>query len=508
MAAMTTPRRLAFCLFALVFGSAACGAHMPSTVIPAAQTPSLEDFRAALKTYVDRTQPFRKEAAAKADAVQNQQSPGGSDEAVRLRQRTLAEAIQTKVRPAARPGDVFTRSTADVLRRQLAAAFKGPNAALIRSTLQDQNEGLPAASIALAINQVVATVARVPPTLLDALPQLPQQAEFAFSGRTLILRDVDSDTVVDFMTQALPELQLAGQKPAKSRVALNDGADQLLALPEIPGSTIFAAIGDSGSGDSSQKDVANAMIRYYLNARRFTFVLMLGDNLYDDDYEGEFAVPYKGLLDRGVIFYAALGNHDKDLEQHYKPFHMSDRSYYAFTEGNARFVVLNSNVPADTAQLTWFDSAFGNTGTRWRISFFHHPLYSSGNHATQSREIIRPALEAAMVRNHVDVVFSGHDHLYERIAPQLGVRYFVSGGGGRTLYGFQKSPFDEVGSSEHHFMVMEIAGDQLFYEAVTPKGQTLDCGVLSRAASETAAPPNADTLPWLRACNVATAWRR
>src|ERR1700690_1823384 len=99
MAAMTTPRCLAFCLSALVLGSAACGAHMPSTVIPAAQTPSLEDFRAALKTYVDRTQPFRKEAAAKADAVQNQQSPGGSDEAVRLRQRTLAEAIQTKVRP-------------------------------------------------------------------------------------------------------------------------------------------------------------------------------------------------------------------------------------------------------------------------------------------------------------------------------------------------------------------------------------------------------------------------
>ena len=176
------------------------------------------------------------------------------------------------------------------------------------------------------------------------------------------------------------------------------------------------------------------MLRYFTTARRFSFVLMLGDNLYDDDYQGEFAVPYRGLLERGVLFYAAPGNHDSEAQQHYKPFHMTDRLYYAFTEGNARFVVLNSNHPADDAQLAWFDGAFGDTGTKWRISFFHHPLYSSGNHAGQSREIIRPALEPALMRNRVDVVFSGHEHLYERIAPQHGIRYFVSGGGGKDLY--------------------------------------------------------------------------
>jgi Calcineurin-like phosphoesterase len=511
MAAMTPPRRggAGLCLLALLLTSAACGGYLPPTAVPAVQTPSLEPFRAALTVYVERTQPFRKDAAAKGDAVLNQQSSSGSDEAVRLRQRTLADAIRTKVRPDARQGDVLTPGTADVIRRELAAAFKGPKAALIRSTLQDQNEGLPSESVALTINQVVASVPRVPPALLGALPQLPQQVEFAFSGRTLIVRDIDADVVVDYITEAFPELPLAGKKPAKSRRALSDGADQLLALPEIAGSTVFALIGDSGSGDSSQKDVANAMLRYYMNARRFSFVLLLGDNLYDDDYEGEFAAPYRGLLERGVMFYAALGNHDKEMERHYKPFHMDDRSYYAFTEGNARFVVLNSNLPGDTAQLAWFDTAFGNTTGKWRISFFHHPLYSSGNHAQQSRELIRPALEPAIVRNHVDVVFSGHEHLYERIAPQLGVRYFVSGGGGRNLYAFQKSAFDDAGSSDHHFMVVELAGDQLFFAAVTPRGQTLDCGTFSRAASETAlAPPAGVTLAWQSACAAATAWRK
>ena len=52
---------------------------------------------------------------------------------------------------------------------------------------------------------------------------------------------------------------------------------------------------------------------------------MLGDNLYHDDYTDEFSVPYKPLLDRGVKFYAALGNHDRDLEIHFKPFNMNDR---------------------------------------------------------------------------------------------------------------------------------------------------------------------------------------
>jgi hypothetical protein len=188
---------------------------------------------------------------------------------------------------------------------------------------------------------------------------------------------------------------------------------------------------------------------------------------------------------------------------------MSDRSYYAFTEGNARFVVLNSNQPGDTAQLAWLDSAFGSIGTKWRISFFHHPLYSSGNHAKQSRDIIRPALEPALVRNHVDVVFSGHDHLYERIAPQLGVRYFVSGGGGRTLYGFQKSTFDEAGSSEHHFMIVELAGDRLFFEAVTPRGHTIDCGMFSRIGSASATPSaDADAHRWQAACLAAIARRQ
>jgi predicted phosphodiesterase len=247
------------------------------------------------------------------------------------------------------------------------------------------------------------------------------------------------------------------------------------------------------------------MLTYFNTARRYSFVLMLGDNLYDDDYTNEFSVPYKPLLDRGVKFYAALGNHDRDLEIHFKPFNMNDVDRYTFDQGNARFAVLNSNHPADPLQIQWLDTVYADAGTKWRIAFFHHPLYSSGQHASESRDVIRPALEPALIRNHVDVVFSGHEHLYERVKPQHEVNYFVSGGGGRYLYNYKPSAFDEIGLSEHHFMVAQIAGDRMFFEAITHTQELIDCGVIYRTNDAATKPPDDTTAKWLADCDAGRA---
>jgi hypothetical protein len=166
---------------------------------------------------------------------------------------------------------------------------------------------------------------------------------------------------------------------------------------------------------------------------------------------------------------------------------------------------VNSNHPGDREQIQWLDGAFTSAAGKWRICFFHHPLYSSGQHAAESRDVIRPALEAALVRNRVDVVFTGHEHLYERIKPQKGVQYFVSGGGGRNLYDFHQSEFDEVGVSEHHFMIVEIAGDRLFFEAITQGQKLLDCGILYRTSDATAKPPDDTTRKWLGDCDAGRA---
>src|SRR5262245_61574713 len=423
------------------FVVATCGPTLPPANAPAQPDPTFEPLRSSLQAYIDLTQQYRKEAAEVGENVPGKTKPdSAAAEAVRMRQQTFADALRTKLRPTAKQGDILTPQMAASIKEQLDAVFKSERRHLISDELAEQNTTKPAGNP--AVNKQM-QAPRVPPRLMEALPPLPKQLEYDFVGRTLILRDVDADIVVDFLPNALPETAPSGvptTAPAKV-----DGAGAALPMPDVRGGTIFAVLGDSGSGDKAQEAVADAMANYFTYGRRLPFVLMLGDHASHDDYDGEFLQPYKPLLDRGVKFYAAIGNHDRDLQIHFKPFNMNDKDRYSFDEGNARFVALNTNHPGDPEQIKWLDGVFANAGDKWRICFFHHPLYSSGQHASESRDVIRPALEPALVRNHVDAVFSGHDHLYERVRPQQGgIRYFVSGGGGRSLYDYHRSPFDEI----------------------------------------------------------------
>jgi hypothetical protein len=484
-------------LFTLVLGG--CSSQPPPTTIPVVPDSALEPFRAALKAYVDLTEPYRQQAARTAERVLARAiGSEGAVRSVRARQESLAEALKSTLRPNAKPGDLFHGAT-PLIRRQLTDAFTGPRHDLLMDALGEQNESGKAERQAVTINEQT-RAPRVPPILLESLPPLPKQLDYGFAGETLILRDVDAEVVVDFLADALPVLPPPG-KPTVPPTPIT-GAAAPLPMPKVSGGTVIALIGDSGSGDRSQQAVAQSMLTYFNGASRFPAVLMLGDNLYDDDYDGEFLEPYKPLLDRGVKFYAAIGNHDHDLEIHFKPFNMTARDYYTFDMGNARFAVLNSNHPSDPDQVTWLNTVFTGAGSKWRIAYFHHPLYSSGQHAGEGRDVIRPAMEPMLVRNGVHVVFAGHEHLYERVAPQKGIRYFVSGGGGRRLYDVKPSPFEEVAISEYHFMVIEIAGDRLFYQAITPGQKILDCGVLFRT-TDAEKKPDKDTQIWMTACAAA-----
>jgi calcineurin-like phosphoesterase family protein len=487
---------------ALLSTVVACSPQRPPDNVPDAPNPQLEPFRAAIARYVESTNADRAKAAQISEQVPGQNAPRPSAEnAVRTRANTLATALRETVRPQAKQGDLFG-AAADIIREDIREKFDGPERDLLMDALAEQNDTGKASSPAppIAINQRI-DAPRVPPLLVETLPPLPRQLEYDFVGRTLILRDVDAEVVADFLPQALPEPPPRGDGAPAQHSAPAQGAPPL-PLPGNRGSTVFAAIGDSGSGDAAQDSIARAMLTYFTSGRRFRFVLLLGDNLYHDDYTGEFLTPYKALLDRGVKFHAALGNHDRDLQIHFKPFNMNDREFYSFDDGNARFVALNSNRPSDPAQAKWFETVFADAAAKWRICFFHHPLYSSGQHAEESAQVIRPALEDALVQAQVNIVFSGHEHLYERIAPQQSVRYFVSGGGGRNLYQVRPSEFDEVAVSEHHFMALEIDGNRLFYEAVTATQDLLDCGLLFRTADEAAKPADKNTQAWLDSCST------
>lgn len=261
-------------------------------------------------------------------------------------------------------------------------------------------------------------------------------------------------------------------------------AGQNVAFPVQSKSVRFAAIGDMGTGDQFEIATAQQMVKSRV-AFPFDFVIMLGDNIYTgskpSDFEKAFAVPYKALLDAGVLFYAALGNHDSTNERFYKPFNMNGSNYYAYKKGNVHFFALDSNSP-DPKQLTWLETELRNAGNgEWKICYFHHPLYTAGRFHGPATDL-RKVLEPIFVKYGVDVVFAGHEHVYERVKPQKGVYYFTEGASGELRAG-NLGPSAETAKgfdADRSFILVEIAGDDLYFQATSRLGAIVDSGVIHR----------------------------
>jgi predicted phosphodiesterase len=274
--------------------------------------------------------------------------------------------------------------------------------------------------------------------------------------------------------------------------------DRLL-LPKKDGSVKFLVIGDSGTGGSEQREVANRIAEVY-KIFPFEFAIMVGDNLYGSegasDYRQKFEEPYKPLLDAGVKFYASLGNHDDPTQRYYKNFNMNGEKFYTFKApkkgvdafGDVRFFALDSNYMSQE-QVLWLKKELA-AGTDWKIPFFHHPLYSSGEkHGSDAA--LRDQLEPLFVQHGVDVVFSGHEHFYERLKPQKGITYFVNGSSAKLRKGnIGESGLTAKGyDTGYAFMIVEIVGNELYFQTIESKGQTIDSGVIKRREVAPASAP-------------------
>ena len=259
---------------------------------------------------------------------------------------------------------------------------------------------------------------------------------------------------------------------------------QDLRLPNKADSVKFAIIGDSGQPGKGQDAIARQLVNWRTKFP-FEFILMTGDNLYGTerprDYEKKFSIPYKAMIDTGVKFYATLGNHDDAGQIQYKLFNMDGRKYYSFKPKNGvRFFSIDSNY-VDDKQLEWLDKELAASGSDWKIAFFHHPLYSSGG-THGSADLQRELLEPVFLKHGVNVVIMGHEHFYERIKPQKGVAYFILGSSAKLRQGdLQKSALTMYGNdSDYTFMIAEIAGDEMYFQAISDKGVTLDAGSIKR----------------------------
>jgi hypothetical protein len=273
----------------------------------------------------------------------------------------------------------------------------------------------------------------------------------------------------------------AAQQTATAPVTSPD-----LKLPLEKGSTRFAVIGDSGTGDREQNEIAQRMLSFQ-DQVKFDFVIMLGDNIYGghsaSDFARKFEQPYKPLLDRGVKFYASLGNHDDpNVERQYKPFNMNGQRYYKFKRGDIAFFVLDSNY-MDPAQLTWIEEQLRDSGEKWKIAYFHHPLFNAGKHHGADVDL-RAQLMPLFKKYGVNAVFSGHEHVYERLKPVNDIYFFVLGSSGKLMTNDFRSTGELADSfdSDQTFMLVEVAGDQLHFQVISRQGRTIDSGTYSRQA--------------------------
>lgn len=201
-------------------------------------------------------------------------------------------------------------------------------------------------------------------------------------------------------------------------------------------------VGDSGTGDHHQMRVHEAMMTYTEATKRpIDLYLHVGDMAYgsgtDDQFQKKFFAPYQKTL-RNTTCWASMGNHEghtSNGEKNIGPYFdayvcptkgeaggvpSADESFYSFNYGDIHFICLNSydiDRSPNGKMATWLVKDLEATKSKWIVGFWHHPPYTKGTHDSDTekeliemRNFIMPILES----KGVDLVLSGHSHIYER----------------------------------------------------------------------------------------------
>lgn len=268
------------------------------------------------------------------------------------------------------------------------------------------------------------------------------------------------------------------------------------------GPLTFALVGDTGTGDGPAFRVGEQIAELHDQAPHagpLEALIMLGDNLYGDHpfpvaMRERFIDPFEPVLDRHIPVYAVLGNHDDDVRDRWKGemdsplFGMEGRRYYKLKFGNrlVTFYMLNSEtIQIEPSQVEWFREELAKDESLWKVVVIHRPLYASEIDHGPAPELIAILGDLLTAENGVDLVFAGHNHVYERRKPVKGVIHITSGNGGE-LHPENDWPDDPervVGYNQSRgFAWLEIDGPYLKVHAITEDGETIDEFELTKGA--------------------------
>ena len=298
---------------------------------------------------------------------------------------------------------------------------------------------------------------------------------------TLLPSPIPSETSSPTFIQPTP-LPSAIESPTKT------------ALPPTPSETPipqtvrFAVIGDYGSGNQAEAEVADLVKSWDPD-----LIITTGDNNYPDgeadtidenigQFFHEFIFPYTGSYGAGAPenrFFPSLGNHDwhtPDAQPYLDYFTLpGNERYYDFTWGPVHFFAVDSDsrepdgVGRSSQQAVWLQNRLAVSTSAWNIVYFHHAPFSSGMHGDVDW------MQWPFAEWGVDAVLSGHDHTYERMLRD-GIIYFVNGLGGMSKYSF----FGVIEGSQlrynQHYgaMLVEASDNAIRYQFINRLNEIID----------------------------------
>ena len=269
----------------------------------------------------------------------------------------------------------------------------------------------------------------------------------------------------------------------------------ILALPSVVAAPLFAVIGDFGSGSSDEGDVADLV--YSWNPE---FIITAGDNRYGIDFDeavGQFYCDSLANSGNGSNcsggnassnqFFPSLGNHDYDdgggLNEYLNYFDLpgagietsgtsGNERYYDFIKGSVHFFAIDSegaigSASDRTAQMNWLQAQLAASTSTWKIVYFHHAAFSSGDESGD--------MQWPFAAWGADAVITGHIHFYERIFRD-GIVYFVNGLGGESATGFDDPTVGSQVRFTGEYGAMRVNADDtsITYEFVDIQGNVID----------------------------------
>jgi len=274
-----------------------------------------------------------------------------------------------------------------------------------------------------------------------------------------------------------------------------------------PGTFKFLVLGDSGWGDP--RSDAQGLIAQKIAGEKAALVIHTGDLVYPqgsfENYQFKYFNYYADTMS-SVPFFPCPGNHDYDfpnavpyLSVHSLPAESvptSDQGrYYSYDWGNVHFVSIDAHqsleraINANGPMLRWLDNDLRSTRQYWRIVYFHYPPYATGNNVNDLQSMwVRQYMVPIFENNGVQLVFSGHEHSYQRSVPirksnmvsaGTGTNYFVSGGGGAILYPVPDKSLVAFKQSAYHYLSVDVQGTRINIRSIRQDGVELDNYTLS-----------------------------